>query len=411
MYNIISTLMYLTVFLFFQYSVVTFGRKLCDSCSPMKKEIQLLLMSLINISGLALCSPFHFSAFQSWVILLLLFYLEGRTMFGLSHLISSFMAIKVAFLGLSATLFFYSLVAIVTNLPLGYFGGSAVQSGYVRMMPILFSYVTCGVMILLYTKEKAMKPILHLLKALKHVKLQLITMLILMAYLLLQYALYLTPDNNFYAKLFGLGFSLYISLGFHYTFQYAVRISYLYHLNEENISLRQALHAFKNEEENLRESTNMDPLTGTYNRAAAESLLHRLEVEGRPAIICLIDLDGLKAVNDHLGHKKGDVYLMTVAEALKKSCLYEPETVFRYGGDEFLMILPEADENKVNTVLSLANRVIDIKQEETAFLMQISTGIGRYNGTGSIKDVVNEADARMYEMKARHKEKNPGLVR
>ena len=88
-----------------------------------------------------------------------------------------------------------------------------------------------------------------------------------------------------------------------------------------------------------------DPLTGLPNRARFAELLEaavrRARSDGRSVGVLLLDLDGFKIVNDSLGHEVGDLQLVAVAQRLV-SCLDRGETVARFGGDEFTVLLEEA---------------------------------------------------------------------
>ncbi len=99
--------------------------------------------------------------------------------------------------------------------------------------------------------------------------------------------------------------------------------------------------------ESLREEARLDPLTGLYNRRHLKTRLretlalhHRY---GTPATLVLMDLDHFKDVNDRRGHPTGDRVLQNVAAILRKN-VREGDEVFRYGGDEFVMLLPNTPE-------------------------------------------------------------------
>jgi diguanylate cyclase (GGDEF)-like protein len=99
----------------------------------------------------------------------------------------------------------------------------------------------------------------------------------------------------------------------------------------------------------------LDQLTGLYNRRSGEQRLaeeiERAERHGRPLTVLLTDLDGLKQVNDELGHAAGDTMLRGFADRLLKA-IRGSDLAVRLGGDEFMVLLPECRPDEVRHVLA-----------------------------------------------------------
>ena len=98
-------------------------------------------------------------------------------------------------------------------------------------------------------------------------------------------------------------------------------------------------------EQIIRQMAYYDSLTGLPNRRLFDDRLHLALTQarrfGRQVAILFIDLDNFKNINDRLGHTVGDELLREVAKRLRNCCLRESETVARFGGDEFIILLPE----------------------------------------------------------------------
>ncbi len=134
-----------------------------------------------------------------------------------------------------------------------------------------------------------------------------------------------------------------------------------------------------------------DELTGIANRRAIFIAGEDLIRSGKPVTIVLFDLDHFKAINDTLGHLAGDRILADVAGILKSDTRYG-DIVGRYGGDEFLLLLPETDMDETRKI---ADRILSkIRQ------LSISAQVGIAAATGTLAQAIAECDRALYERKA-----------
>jgi diguanylate cyclase (GGDEF)-like protein len=173
--------------------------------------------------------------------------------------------------------------------------------------------------------------------------------------------------------------------------------------------------------ENFEKATR-DPLTGLYNRAYLEevgiNLLDEAKRENLVVALVFIDLNNFKAVNDIYGHEKGDEVLKGVAKELK-TAFRSYDIVARFGGDEFIVLLKIKQasfglENILNLekILDLENNLksIDdrIKEKFKKYKTSLSYGIATNLETFGLKNLIEVADARMYEDKRRKKQVRGG---
>ncbi|MGE5396372.1 MAG: PocR ligand-binding domain-containing protein [Chitinophagales bacterium] len=155
----------------------------------------------------------------------------------------------------------------------------------------------------------------------------------------------------------------------------------------------------KRSEEEIKYLSFHDKLTGLYNRAFFEAELERLDTERQlPISLIMGDVNGLKLINDALGHHEGDNVLITVAATLKSSCR-EEDIVARWGGDEFIILLPRCDKETASKILKrINNRCEDINN--LPIQTSISLGLASKNLTSTdLKEVIREAEDKMYRHK------------
>jgi diguanylate cyclase (GGDEF)-like protein len=156
-------------------------------------------------------------------------------------------------------------------------------------------------------------------------------------------------------------------------------------------------------EGHLRDLAVRDPLTGLANyrqlMVALEAEIRRSQRTGRAFAVLLLDVDGLKRINDRHGHLVGSRALCRVAEVLHMSCR-AVDTAARYGGDEFALVLPETDDGAARQV---AARVCErLKQDVDKPRITASFGVALFPRDGSTAEaMISGADRALYAMKAR----------
>jgi len=173
-------------------------------------------------------------------------------------------------------------------------------------------------------------------------------------------------------------------------------------LQEELVKAREA----------LREQATRDGLTGLWNRTAIFDILQnelaRSSRSGRPLIVLMADLDGFKPVNDRFGHMAGDAVLRQVAARMRAS-VRRYDAVGRYGGEEFLIVLPGCE---LPSGLAQADRIRDAiggecfqaGDAEIRLTCSLGAACAIPPGIPRADDLVREADAALY--RAKHQGRN-----
>lgn len=149
----------------------------------------------------------------------------------------------------------------------------------------------------------------------------------------------------------------------------------------------------------------VDPLTGVYNRRHLESLLQnetsRSDRGNTPLSIIIADANDFRGVNTKFGHLAGDQLLREIATLLQKT-LRDSDTVVRYGGDEFLIVMPDAGEEEAIAALHRLDEAVENwnrNRPAGACQMSLSYGAATYSSGASIDEIVEAADRRMYATK------------
>ena len=178
-----------------------------------------------------------------------------------------------------------------------------------------------------------------------------------------------------------------------------------YHLSKV-ARLESSLQALRHADKALRRKVEIDALTGAASHSQAlatlKRALHAAQREHTPLCVAMVDLDFFKNVNDTHGHLVGDEVLHDVTARMRAS-VREFDTVGRYGGEEFLIILENAPLTTAETILERVRRHVaqsPIKAKDLEIPVTVSQGLAAAKETDDVESLIRRADSALYEAKA-----------
>ena len=151
-----------------------------------------------------------------------------------------------------------------------------------------------------------------------------------------------------------------------------------------------------------------DDLTGIANRRGLFRAASEMTAEQRQVSVAMFDLDHFKKINDTYGHPAGDRILTDVATCLKAKTRYG-DIIARYGGDEFVLLLPDTNAPQANEIAErLAISIADLRWAFHDSAVSITASVGVCSGSGTVAELLTECDQLMYRQKrARHGKRAP----
>ena len=189
----------------------------------------------------------------------------------------------------------------------------------------------------------------------------------------------------------------------------------LYYLKRAVLTMAQELETFINrlqdEKNRFEELAYKDPLTDLDNRRSftekAKTMVEYARRYGEPLSVLMIDIDDFKRVNDTYGHDVGDRLLKALADVIRRS-IRSSDTAARFGGEEFVVLLPRTDEEGAKTV---ADRIrnsfkeVSVDADGERVRTTVSIGVATWRGEGSVEEVIKKADEALYEAKRTGKDR------
>ena len=173
-------------------------------------------------------------------------------------------------------------------------------------------------------------------------------------------------------------------------------------LSTLNMAMKNRIDELYNMATSLEEEASIDSLTGAYNRSKFEKLfdkeLEKAQVSGNILSVVMLDIDHFKSINDNYGHHIGDEVLKGLVELITNN-LKRADIFARWGGEEFVILLPRTD---LQSAVKLAESLrIKIEYETFATVGNItaSFGVGEYKDKESKKDIFSRVDRLLYQAK------------
>ncbi len=167
-----------------------------------------------------------------------------------------------------------------------------------------------------------------------------------------------------------------------------------------------SIEAMRNELEQVKAMLHQDPLTGTLNRRGIDDAFRqeasRCDRHGGRLSVVLIDIDNFKLLNDTLGHPAGDRALIHIANIVTNT-LRPTDRVGRFGGEEFMLLLPDTRLNQSSAVMARIKRELaarPLEENNTRITITFSGGVAQRAEQETLDEIIARADAALYQAKA-----------
>lgn len=374
------------------------------------QEWFILLSFAVNYAFFFVCSIMESPLIANWFLFAFLLFFETAIYNRGEWRNALFVTFIGIIYGLSVNIFCRSIIAIITNQPLHNFDNQISSAENLKSIPIFWGFLLAGVGLHVFSLPRFRKRLSLILSYPQHQTFLLGMMTGLFFYLFLNLLLYSTPNNSLLLKIWSIKSCVFSAAGFYIAIRYTKRICELSEYREKNQRIYEELKVKQKEKENLRQEVTHDMLTGLFNRQYAEEKISSLVDKRTDFALCFLDLDGLKNINDEYGHLAGDRYIKTAVGQFSRVCRDKEDLLFRYGGDEFLILFPGMAVKTAEERMDAVNEKLHSLTGED-FPMSISFGVTKSGPYTDWRELVREADRKMYIQKqGRRAERKSGIM-
>lgn len=334
----------------------------------------------------------------NWFFFMIILGLELLVVFSFDFIVSYALSIFCVIMGLAANIFCRSLLSIIFDLPLNVFDNTL---STLKIYPVLLGFMV--MVILLYVLRRTQFPskleqMLHYRKSLSFYTW---TEIFIYLFLMFQLLAYTQTGNEIGIKMWGIKASLFSIFVLVIANIYSLRVVALHYYMQKQHEIHDRLIQEKKDVNNLWALAYTDMLTGHNNRQLLDKRLEEYAGYGGSITLAFIDVNGLKVINDQHGHMEGDNYLLSVSRTLSDVIRNLNIDLFRYGGDEFVMMSNTLDADEITKLLDNANK--QLHENSAQYPQSISYGVVQGNCIDYPKLIV-DADNLMYRHKLTHYE-------
>jgi diguanylate cyclase (GGDEF)-like protein len=173
------------------------------------------------------------------------------------------------------------------------------------------------------------------------------------------------------------------------------------HMLEEVTRANNVINKLTEQVKELEEDSNLDGLTKIFNRKALDNYLKKItkkNITKHDLYLLILDIDDFKSINDTYGHIVGDKILIFLAKLLRKT-VREGDKVFRYGGEEFIIILNRVTQEKAQEIATRILKTINTNNllyKNNSVKVTVSIGMTKYCQNDTPEDIIDRADKALY---------------
>lgn len=396
--NLVILLKLVAFLIIFIYNLQMFSYSETIINRRFKGKNSYIITSIINVNLLHLLIKFGISIAIIYLIFICIFFIEFFILydseilaifFGCENFILHITLLRMLVLSVFSIIFDLSIYHIIHN-------------EILYLFSIIISTLLLSIFLVIFKSIIYSKNLKLIVKNKEQLKYLGIALTIMNIYIVITSMLYNRNSSNDLVSLLILSTSVMIFLVLYNLLTRTIKLVIMAEYKRKSMELENELIKNRENQKQLESIAFYDELTGLYNRRCAMLSLEKLIKSNLEFSICFVDIDGLKYVNDILGHNEGDEYIKIIANIISNE-FYDEDKVCRVGGDEFLILLPNCNESlALKRANELFEKVIyqaeNIKKE---YVMSISYGVTHVNMNEDIDltEIINLADKNMYKFK------------